>query len=665
MSMKTLLLSILLLSCSVQCRSVGTHDVLLDKAINSLVTRITASQITKDSHYSSVLGLFPPLTWERQKGLYPSSVHFNFHGNRLMKALRDRVRVPDDNAFVAMSVTQFLLEALEFHPELYEKVTETQISSSIAAIISHRDQNREKGVPLYMFWRQKFINSTWSSWPTNLAVPLTNESNVAEAIRKLALRVCPNPKLLDVLKALVSVPKFIVNMFHIPADFDDTGCAIGLGVRLALLHGITFPTAAKHWQEASSNMNEFAAAVKKYAYRPFSNGSHANVIDPRTYLWLRNFLYEQEAESSRRGANPSVALVTTWVLNAEENRLNVLNQLPYWMPFNVNNVDASVVANNLFGIVSALLLEHTGAPVEWFDDDMNQIVADSAKLLAWILNTNALANRPDLVLLYYPSAFDFYFFVARLCHLLRFPPVYVDGDTAFQRVARSLIDILHDPLKVHGTQQLLSRAIVDDSFAYWDDIIGGGDNRFAHDDRFFSTAMAVNALLDIWTATVPCTHSPFKCKMRRTWDKGASETIRNIVERGVLWLSTVFKHTSRQNAFFSGSVKSDRGEPFIFPSNYMQTLSGDKLDCNSSLSNPSRVVIGVSGMIARDDYSLLLNSTCFGKSVPTVDPGFNCPSCTAPYWSSETLADAAALLALTKWSALKLDSSLFNDVEAK
>eukprot|EP00743_Colponemidia_sp_Colp-15_P010328 GILK01011361.1.p1 GENE.GILK01011361.1~~GILK01011361.1.p1 ORF type:complete len:665 (-),score=79.15 GILK01011361.1:71-2065(-) len=664
MSMKTLLLSILLLSSAVGHCWATTDGVLLEKAINGLIARVTAAQIAKDSHYSSIFGSFPPLTWERQKGLYPSSVHFNFHGNGLMKALRDRVRVPDDNAFVAMSVTQFLLEALEFHPALYEKITEAQIDASVAAILSHRDKNREKGVPLYMFWRQKFINSTWSSWPTNLAAPLTHESNVAEVIRKLAVRVCPNPKLLDVLQALVSVPKFIVNMFHIPADFDDTGCAMALGSRLRLLHGTAFPTAAKHWVEENSNMHEFAVAVKNYAYRPFSNGTNANLIDPRTYLWLREFLYEQEAESSSRGAVPRVALVTTWVLNSDENRLNVLNQRPYWMPFNVNNVDASVVANGLFGIVSVLLLQGSGQPMEWFDEDMNQIVVDSAKLLAWILNTNALAKRPDLVLLYYPSAFDFYFFVARLYHLVRFPPVHVDSDTVFQRVARGLVDILHGPLKVHGTQQLLSSATVEDSFAYWDDIIGRGDNRFGHDDRFFSTAMAANALLDIWTSTTPCTDSLSKCKVRRTWDKDASETIRDIVERGVLWLSTVFRHTSRQNAFFSGSVKSDRGEPFIFPSNHMQTVFVHKLDCNSSLSNPSAVVIGVSGMITQEDYAILLNSTCFGKSVPTADPGFNCASCIAPYWSSESLADAAALLALSKWRALNPAPSL-RHVEAK
>jgi hypothetical protein len=59
-------------------------------------------------------------------------------------------------------------------------------------------------------------------------------------------------------------------------------------------------------------------------------------------------------------------------------------------------------------------------------------------------------------------------------------------------------------LRNEGTQQLLSKAVHDkihftEEVVYWEQFIGVYDGKDWHQDRLFSTALAVNALLDIWT----------------------------------------------------------------------------------------------------------------------------------------------------------------------
>ena len=89
------------------------------------------------------------------------------------------------------------------------------------------------------------------------------------------------------------------------------------------------------------------------------------------------------------------------------------------MPIGVNNVDLSVTANTLFGITSLLLQVDLETAAEYFDEEIAQIYSDSTDLLVYAINAGYIQNRPDLALTYYPSEYDFYWFVARTYMLLK------------------------------------------------------------------------------------------------------------------------------------------------------------------------------------------------------------------------------------------------------
>ena len=94
--------------------------------------------------------------------------------------------------------------------------------------------------------------------------------------------------------------------FHIPADFDDTGVNLGLGSLLADLKE-ELPDAFQLWKSHNTNLTSVLSALKKYAYRPFSDNEAINTIDPRTYFYLRHFLDDAKSKGL------DVAIVPTWV----------------------------------------------------------------------------------------------------------------------------------------------------------------------------------------------------------------------------------------------------------------------------------------------------------------------------------------------------------------
>lgn len=91
--------------------------------------------------------------------------------------------------------------------------------------------------------------------------------------------------------------------FHIPPDFDDTFVNIGLGSLLKEIPG--YSDLFAKWQSTNSNLTSVLHALKRYAYRPHSNNTRVNTIDPRTFFYLHKFL----AATNKTDA----AFVPTWV----------------------------------------------------------------------------------------------------------------------------------------------------------------------------------------------------------------------------------------------------------------------------------------------------------------------------------------------------------------
>lgn len=114
---------------------------------------------------------------------------------------------------------------------------------------------------------------------------------------------------------------------------------------------------------------------------------------------------KQQAEALNK--TPSVILPTTWIMNYDQQIIDVVV-----MPFYLNNVDASVNANFLFG-----LLYQIKSKSIVLNDQLRQMIRDVSDLLVYAID-HGIDTRPDLILMYYPSKYDFYWFVARIIGLL-------------------------------------------------------------------------------------------------------------------------------------------------------------------------------------------------------------------------------------------------------
>ena len=246
--------------------------------------------------------------------------------------------------------------------------------------------------------------------------------------------------------------------FKIPADFDDTFVNIGFGSLLAK-YGVISSGPYQAWRSKNSKFVQAFEALKLYAYRPLSGNIDSDLIDPRTFYYLREYLY------SVQDNNQPAAFVVTWVQNMTEDRVNFKKN--YRMPFNVNNIDLTVAANTIYGI-SAAVLSNLINNSQWFDPELQMIYENTTDLIAWCIEKN-FSGRPDLALTYYPSVFNFYWFTARTLNLLTsasslpFP--------VMERVKMRLSDCLCG----HATTSLLNMVTLDGELAYFDDFLGDAD----------------------------------------------------------------------------------------------------------------------------------------------------------------------------------------------
>jgi len=109
------------------------------------------------------------------------------------------------------------------------------------------------------------------------------------------------------------------------------------------------------------------------------------------------------------------------------------------MPFHTNNVDLTVNANSLFGLNHVLLAEgKIDEAQNLFDQDLRGIYVNVTNLLAFGISSGIVLNRTDLALTYYPSEYDFYWFVARNVHLLRSAKEANNGNLPFEEMEYAL-----------------------------------------------------------------------------------------------------------------------------------------------------------------------------------------------------------------------------------
>lgn len=636
-------LLVLLSAVGGRCQGMTVNDFIADR-----LQKVSGLKNTFDQDYWPTQ-IYPPLKWYQQKGLYSSYVHVNFHGEPGFTALRNGYKFPDDNGFVTIFVLQALVEAAELNPEV--DVKDYEMLDSLDAILTHRDRNSPIGAPLYSFWNQRLNDkgNHYETFPVNIGIPLSEGLDGFSMLTGV-LDTLHLSSLADKLSPVKSFIQQFFKDFRIPPDSDDTGCNLALGMKLSFLHR-KFPRAYNRWASGNSDFDMLFQVVEKYHYDAFSSDNDKNTIDPRTFFWLRGFL--QDAAKSQ-GANASVCLIPTWLLSQSEVAEGLLSR-GISMPFEANNVDASVAANMLFGLSSALVYDSDNF-AKYFSNDrkITKIMHDTASMLQWILENNVMDNRPDLALLYYPPVFDFYWFLARIVHLLNNPP-----SGKLPSVLEEIRVKLTSSMRVHGTEQILKRVQRDGDYVNWDDFLGNADtiamiSTPKHEDRIFSTCAALNALLDTWTLSK---YDLVTQSKQLIWSPDVPDSIKTLIISGGKWLLEKSDKFPSENVFFSGSMKSPvYSLPFNYPHNFLKQVNGSTLDCSAEITfvGGSSLLVGVRGVIPESEYLAKLAGSCHGRTAAISYGGSNCESCIFPFWSAPSLTNALEVLVMSKLKSLNV-----------
>lgn len=481
----------------------------------------------------------------------------------------------------------------------------------------------------------------------------------------------------NLLRTVIGFDTIFQKVFQIPPDSDDTGCALALGMKLRQLSrgqtslssesSAAIKAAYALWSaENGDTERKIFSLFQRYAYRPFSGEYASSSIDPRTFFWIRGFIYEEMERQNNGSLTPSLSLITTWMQSIPE----VASQIGYRkMPFNLNNVDASVTVNALFGWTS-LLLHQTDDYAPLFDQTLQRMYADNIRLIEWILRNRVVEQYPTMVLLYYPPKFAFYWFVARLVHLLNEEALLTPLADLYPGVHALLLssrDSLTEVMKKFGTQEIIRNSFCDPSYCYWDDFLGNSEHSRIgnktirlNEDRVFSTSMALNALIDTWTVRQNVSGA-IHLQLRTDIDP----QLEFIVQRAIAWILEQSHRSPKENAFFSGSIKNSASNPYNFPHNTFRHVDGsDWGKCsnyNSSaqlgLRNLGLIAAAMTGVVNETEYQTMIREQrCFGQPVPIeqASQSLNCEGCVYPYWSSPALTNSMTLLALAKYQASDL-----------
>eukprot|EP00762_Andalucia_godoyi_P005766 ANDGO_06392.mRNA.1 hypothetical protein len=609
-------LLLLLLMCLTVIHGLASASV--REVISALHSRVSEARFKRDTQ-----AIFP-VQWLEMKGLYPSFVHFNFAGNDVdASMLRRDFKILDNNAFVASFVLDALLQAHALGTITLQE--EEEVLPTIQSILSFKDKNMPNpNVPLFSFWPQKLQTSgnktAFAPWATNLAIGFQEEGSISGAVHKVLIAMGAANLWEKYFEPLQESMESMRDAFAIPADADDSGCNLALGSRIYAL-GKAFPSSSALWRSNTKDWAQMLQKITDVAWIPQSSK-----IDPRSYFLYAKYLSEDP--DTRR----SCRYVSTWAMSfAEDAALHPVLS----MPFQVNNVDLAVTSNFLFGSISRILDEDG-----WVDvtNDTLHMIGCSFDLVSWAVLNKVPLERPDLALVYYPSLFDFYYFLGRLVRLVSTNPLFLKAPSSVKSAAYAFADVARS---VIADQLADSRKTPSEGFACWDDFLGNADTPIPHyDDRLFSSALALSALIDSWAVSDASLRSD------------TPEVVVQMINQSAFFIqeSVLSGSLKLENAFFSGSAKGMSSLPFWYPMTYSAYLNGTHISPEDISSITDELVCAVDSFVSWTDYSALLSKEWFGQPVPSAFPGYNSDS--FPFWSSPVLTEAISLMALSKYAVL-------------
>ncbi|KAL9653326.1 hypothetical protein ABK040_001962 [Willaertia magna] len=605
----------------------------LKESIYKLNEKINEEQNLEDISFRTF-----PLRFAEQKGIYKSYIHLNMVGSDLENTmLRRYFKIPDMNMFV----TNFILLA-QLESQYLSNLTlidSNRLNLAINAILSYKDKNFKETTPIYNFWpQQKVITPDgrilYSAFPKNLVEPI-KEFGSLDKFLDIVLKSLGLGHLAEKVDDIVATFQILSQAFHIPADYDDTSVNLALGGNLKHFlninlnnNNLKYLNIINNWLNENKNVNELFNEYTKYAYHYNSTNIENTFIDPRSFYMLHSYFNSKKGEDE-------IILPMTWMMNINENINNYPNIA---MPFNINNIDLTVLSNFLYGIISHTIYISN---LEYKNNlTLQKMLISTSKLIEYVILNKLELNRPDLILVYYPSIYDMYWFLSRTNYLLN--NYNLLNHLKYFKEVNFILDNL---LKNSVTKNLLNLVKCNNEEAYWDDFLGDYNTTNYGEDRIFSTSLAINTLFDIWTIE--------RVPTKREFINTTPQQVKDIINKGITYLNHyIFEYSSsKENAFFSGSIKGTNDYPFYYPMNVCNYLNGTKI--NPNLDNgdaiSSKLMVGVQGMIDENVYNGdLMKRKWFGGKVP-VDgfKGFQYDE--FPYWSSPGLTYSITQLVFTKY----------------
>ncbi len=600
------------------------------EVIAQLSKRVSSHQAKTNQSFS------PPAHWFKTAGLYDSFVKLNFCCSPEMALARSGFSIYDENGFVTLWVLELMVDSqLQFG---VAEVPQEDVEMAVQALAGFRDKNRARGnTTVFSFWPQKEVNGTWTAWPRNLQELITVEGAMTGFVEKV-LKSLHLEHLLAEVESVMGQLNAMFSAFRIPADYDDTSAAIVLG---SLLHEAAskglFARAAEQWFKDNTAFDAMTRSLASHLYRPGAGTLDASTIDPRSYFLLDRYFAAVSPQN--------VTLFPTWVQSISELTRGGGFAKGVAMPFNVNNIDMSVVANVIGGIAKAAMAGVPQMKVYYEDGEILEAVRESSKFVAWVIDTDVLDEFGDIALLYYPPKLFALLSVARTVKLLNSRQAELTG------IWPETLGVLLPAVRGAGTRLIERTAKWSGaSECFWSDFLGTADVPKPHmDDAKFTTAAALAVLLDSWTTVAPGSQ-------RSTWSPDTPQAVKDLVQAGAAWLTreALSPRMPDTNAFFSGSVKLARDLPYQYPVTVSEFVNGTAADPRSPSSVEPDLIGGVQGSIPSAVYQGMLKQSWHGfpPLLPAGPSSGSLANATFPFWSAPALTDALCVYFLSAFEAL-------------
>ncbi|EFA83188.1 hypothetical protein PPL_03978 [Heterostelium album PN500] len=534
--------------------------------------------------------------------------------------------LPDTNMFVTVFILYSLIEAEKNGVNLNKEI----VDMGAEAMSEYRDKNLDRDSGLYCFWQQtrNETSNHYFSYPSNLNGPLDDFPNLSKSPISILLKAFK----IDFSK--------VATLFHqlslflrVSPDSDDTSVILALNAQIDN-SAFKYPETNFKMKASNPNINKTIESLTYYTYRPFSEDKKRNAVNPRTYFVIHQFIEDWVSNGRNQ---EDLVLPFTWMMDFPFRS----DQYPFTnLVISSNDIDFCVAINTFYGLASSII-QHGNSIISL---EVKRMLSSIAYLIEWGINSELVYDRKDLALVYYPSIYTFSWFVSRVVDFL---------ETENQKSQNQMPSILNDSLVLlrdammnGGTNQMLKRMKSDgNGGVYWEDFLGNADTlqgvkKEYGEDRFYSSALALNVLIDTWTITCGDT-------VNRRWRDNTPHPVKAAVNNGISFIvdNILENPTQTFNAFFDMSFRGPSTYPTSYPINYCYDNNG--IECKFTPSNPEGVMGVVSGIIPHTKYQEMLKMKWANNTVPTTWSGSFNPV-VIPYFSSQPLTYSVSILALSK-----------------